>query len=267
MRQRNLDIAVISDLHLGTYGAHAEELLQYLNSINPSMIILNGDIIDMWQFNKSYFPASHFNVLKLLIEKMNSGTKLIYVTGNHDDLLRKFSDIRLGNLQVRDKLILKINGKNHWFFHGDVFDVSINYSKWIAKMGGHGYDFLIRINRLINSILKKYGRPPKSFSKKIKNNIKNAVKFISDFENTAAELAIENDFDYVICGHIHAAVIRKIQTSQGQVTYMNSGDWVESLTALELVNGEWRIFDFLKESLPGEKSQVSVQTEATYSFV
>ena len=255
MQVRDLDIVVLSDLHLGTYGAHADELLIYLNSVNPSLIILNGDIIDMWQFNKSYFPASHFNVLKLFIEKMNQGTKIIYLTGNHDDLLRRFSDIQLGNLQVRDKLTLKINGKNHWFFHGDVFDVSINYAKWIAKLGGKGYDFLIRLNRIINMILKKYGKPPKSFSKKIKNNIKNAVKFISDFEKTAAELAIENEFDFVICGHIHAAVIRQITTAQGQVTYMNSGDWVESLTALEFHQGNWKLYDFFKE-MPEVKEEI-----------
>jgi UDP-2,3-diacylglucosamine pyrophosphatase LpxH len=243
-----LDIVVLSDLHLGTYGAHAEELLIYLNSIKPSVIILNGDIIDMWQFSKNYFPPSHFNVLKLLIEKMNEGAKVIYLTGNHDDLLRKLTDIRLGNLQVCNKLTLKINGKDHWFFHGDVFDASVNYAKWIAKLGGKGYDFLIRINRIINSILKKYGRPPKSFSKKIKNNIKNAVKYISDFEKTAAELAIENEFDYVICGHIHAPVIRQIKTAHGQVIYMNSGDWVENLTSLEFHEGHWKLFDFYAEA-------------------
>lgn len=264
---RNLDIVVLSDLHLGTYGAHADELLQYLNSINPGLIILNGDIIDMWQFNKSYFPASHFRVLQVLIEKINEGSKIIYLTGNHDDILRNFSDLCLGNLQIRDKLTLRINGKNYWFFHGDVFDVSVNYAKWIARLGGKGYDLLIRINRLINRILKKYGRPPKSFSKKIKNNIKNAVKFISDFEKTAAELAIENDYDYVVCGHIHSAGIHTVKNSAGQVIYMNSGDWVESLTALEYSQGTWRLFDFLRQENTTKKTSFpSTVIEETYVF-
>lgn len=228
------------------------------------MIILNGDIIDMWQFSKSYFPTSHYRVLQLLIEKMNQGTQLIYLTGNHDDLLRKFSDLKLGNLQLLDKLTLKINGKNYWFFHGDVFDVSVNYAKWIARLGGQGYDVLIRINRLINRILKKYGHPPKSFSKKIKNNIKNAVKFISDFEKTAAELAIEKDFDYVVCGHIHSATIRTIKNELGKVIYMNSGDWIESLTALEFVNGTWTLFDYLQEKESEKLSKEATIIESVY---
>lgn len=232
------------------------------------MIILNGDIIDMWQFSKSYFPASHFSVLQILIEKMNRGSKIIYLTGNHDDLLRKFSDLRLGNLEIRDKLTLRINGKNYWFFHGDVFDVSVNYAKWIARLGGKGYDLLIRINRLINRILKKYGKPPKSFSKKIKNNIKNAVKFISDFERTAAELAIENDFDYVVCGHIHSAGIRTIKNAEGQVIYMNSGDWVESLTALEYRGGRWILYDYLKQEIPSYQDlRPATLIEEVYSLI
>ena len=260
MRLRDLDIVVISDLHLGTYGAHAEELSHYLKSINPKMIILNGDIIDMWQFSKSYFPAAHFNVLQILINKMNQGSQIIYLTGNHDDLLRKFSDLKLGSLQIRDKLTLKINGKNYWFFHGDVFDVSVNYAKWIARLGGKGYDLLIRLNRLVNRVLKKYGQPPKSFSKKIKNNIKNAVKFISDFEKTTAELAIENDFDYVVCGHIHHPCIRKIETQNGKVTYMNSGDWVENLTALEYVGGSWKLFEYLGQMTYDKEIRTSSAT-------
>jgi len=252
---------VISDVHLGTYGAHADELANYLQSIEVKTLILNGDFIDMWQFTKSYFPASHFNIFKILIEKMDQGTRVVYLTGNHDDLLRKFSDLQLGNLQIRDKLLLRIKGKNYWFFHGDVFDVSVNYARWIAKLGGKGYDFLIRINRLINTVLKKYGYPPKSFSRKIKNNIKNAVKFISDFENTVGSLAIENQYDYVVCGHIHSACIREIQGDNGSVIYMNSGDWVESLTALEFQNGLWNVYDYFSEHWHREAKERTLYVE------
>ncbi|MCB0685824.1 MAG: UDP-2,3-diacylglucosamine diphosphatase, partial [Saprospiraceae bacterium] len=189
----------------------------------------------------------------------------IYLTGNHDDLLRKFSDLKLGNLEIRDKLTLKINGKNYWFFHGDVFDVSVNYAKWIARLGGKGYDLLIRINRIINRLLKKYGHPPKSFSKKIKNNIKNAVKFISDFEKTAAELAIENEFDYVVCGHIHSPCIHTVRTSHGQVIYMNSGDWVENLTALEYQMGKWQMFDYLAEHSSSNVPRPATIIESVYA--
>lgn len=240
--KRKVDLVVISDVHLGTYGCHARDLLQYLNSIKPNKIILNGDIFDIWQFKKRYFPKSHLLVIKKLFALAAKGTKVYYITGNHDEKLRKFSDTKMGNLYILDKLILNLNGKKAWFFHGDVFDASIQHTKWIAKLGGWGYDMLIVFNRILNSILLKMGREKYSLSKKIKNNVKGAVKFISDFEKTATELAIKNKFSYVICGHIHQPIIKKIKTEKGQTTYLNSGDWVENLTALEYHNEEWKLY-------------------------
>ena len=240
---RKLDILVLSDLHLGTFGSHATELLEYLKGLEVDMIILNGDIVDIWQFKKSYFPESHFAVLKELINKICDGTKVYYLTGNHDDLMRRISPVELANFKLVDKLVIDIDGMKTWFFHGDVFDSFVNHSKFIAKLGGKGYDLLIRINRFINRILQSMGRPPYSFSKKVKSSVKKAATFISDFENTAAELAVENGYDYVVCGHIHEPVIKKLSTEDGSVIYMNSGDWVESLTSLEYADGQWRIYD------------------------
>jgi UDP-2,3-diacylglucosamine pyrophosphatase LpxH len=140
-----------------------------------------------------------------------------------------------------------LENQKAWIFHGDVFDASVQHSKWIAKLGGKGYDLLIAINNLVNWGLEKMGREKYSFSKKIKNNVKKAVKYIGDFELTASELAIENNFDYVICGHIHQPQIREVVTKKGKCTYLNSGDWVENLSALEYQNGEWKMFVYEDE--------------------
>lgn len=251
MQKRIIDVVVISDLHLGTYGCHAAEIVNYLQSIAPQMLILNGDIIDGWQFSKRYFPASHLQVIKEILNLLSNGTRVVYITGNHDEMLRRYSDIHLSNFQLVDKLVLEINGKMTWVFHGDVFDNTTKGSaKLIAKLGGHGYDWLILINRFVNWWLKKLGRPKLSFSKKIKNSVKKAVSWIADFEQTAAELAIEKKYDYVICGHIHQPQKRTIETNEGSVIYMNCGDWVENLTALEYHNKEWTIYQYNEKDYP-----------------
>lgn len=248
--KRKLDIVVLSDIHLGTYGCHAKEVLHYLNSVKPKKLILNGDIFDIWQFRKRYFPKSHLLVIKKIFALAAKGTKVYYITGNHDEKLRRFSDTKMGNIYILDKLVLNLDGKKAWFFHGDVFDASIQHTKWIAKMGGWGYDLLILLNRLINILLVKFGREKYSLSKKIKNSVKSAVKFISDFETTATELAIENEFDYVVCGHIHQPEIRKVTTIKGETTYMNSGDWIENLTSLEYHNEQWKLHYYTPEKTP-----------------
>ncbi len=248
-KKRKLDLVVISDVHLGTYGCHAKELLLYLKSIQPKKIILNGDIIDIWQFSKNYFPESHLQVLSYLIKLLSKKTEIFYITGNHDEFLRKFTDYRLGKLHILNKLILNLEGKKAWFFHGDVFDITMKNSRWIAKLGGKGYDFLILLNTLVNYVLKKLGFGKYSFSKRIKNQVKSAVKFISNFEETVAEIAIENKFDYVVCGHIHQPIIKTIGCKKGneKVIYLNSGDWVENMTALEYNKGKWKLYEFDNE--------------------
>ncbi len=251
MNKRNLDVVVMSDLHLGTYGCHAKEIVNYLQSISPQLLILNGDIIDGWQFSKRYFPAAHLQVIKEILNLMSSGTRVIYITGNHDEMLRRYSNIQMDNFQLVDKLVMEINGKMTWIFHGDVFDNTTKGSaKIFAKLGGHGYDWLILCNRFINWGLKKMGKPKMSFSKKIKNSVKKAVSWISDFEQTAAELAIEKKYDYVICGHIHQPQKKVVTTRNGAVTYMNSGDWIENLTSLEYSGSDWQIYKYDEKEYP-----------------
>lgn len=244
MKKRKPDVVVISDVHLGTFGAHAHELGYYLSSIKPKILILNGDIIDIWQFRKSYFPKSHLKVIQKIINLASKGTQVYYITGNHDEFLRKFSDTSIGNFKVVDKLVLELDHKKAWIFHGDVFDASVQHSKWIAKLGGIGYDYLILLNRFINWCLQKMGKEPYSFSKKIKAGVKKAVKHISDFENTATDLAIEKNYDYVICGHIHEPKIEKKENKNGTTLYLNSGDWVENLTALEYHKKRWKLYRY-----------------------
>nr|MBC7613110.1 UDP-2,3-diacylglucosamine diphosphatase [Pseudopedobacter sp.] len=244
MSKREIDIVIISDVHLGTYGSHAKELLKYLKSIKPKMLILNGDIIDIWQFSKSYFPEDHMKVIRKILKFVTDGVPVYYLTGNHDEMLRKFADFNLGVFQLLNKLVLNLDGNKAWVFHGDIFDVTMQHSKWLAKLGAVGYDTLIHINSLTNWCLTKMGKKKYSFSQKIKASVKEAVKFINQFEQTAAELAIEKGYAFVICGHIHHPEIREIKTDKGSVTYLNSGDWVESLTSLEYQNGVWDIYKF-----------------------
>jgi UDP-2,3-diacylglucosamine pyrophosphatase LpxH len=246
--KRKASIVVISDVHLGTFGAHAKPLAHYLKQIQPEILILNGDIIDGWAFSRRYWPKSHTKVLQRILKLMSKGTTVYYLTGNHDEMLRRYSENHFGNFHLLDKLQMTIDRKHYWFFHGDVFDVTMTHARWLAKIGGKGYDLLIVINRFINFLLSVFGKERISFSKRIKNSVKHAVKFISDFEETATHLAIEQEYDYVVCGHIHQPVIKTVRDKKGSVIYMNSGDWVENLTALEYENGVWSIYHHTEES-------------------
>jgi UDP-2,3-diacylglucosamine pyrophosphatase LpxH len=246
-RKRDVEIVVLSDIHLGTYGCHAEELLRYLKSIRPKKLILNGDIIDMWQFSKRYWPKSHMQVVKHIAGLLTRNTKVVYLTGNHDEMLRKFAGFKLGSFRIDNKIVLKLNGKTAWFFHGDVFDITMQHSKWLAKLGAVGYDTLILINTTVNWILNRFGYEKISFSKRVKDSVKSAVKFINNFEKTAADIAIENSYHYVICGHIHQPEMRTVSTDKGDVIYMNSGDWIENLTALEFDGKNWSIYRYLED--------------------
>src|SRR5690606_7198528 len=261
MKKRAVDIVVISDVHLGTYGCRAKELLQYLKSIKPEKVILNGDIIDIWQFSKRYWPKSHMKVIKIITSWISKGVEVHYITGNHDEMLRKFVGFQLGTFSISNKELLDLNGKKAWVFHGDVFDVTMQHSKYIAKLGAVGYDSLILLNSAINFFASKFGKGPISMSKKIKNSVKSAVKFINNFEKIAADIAIENQYDYVVCGHIHQPEIKKIEAENGSVTYLNSGDWVENLTTLEYYNNQWHLFSFKDHTLLEDETDIDAEED------
>lgn len=242
--KRKLDLVVISDVHLGTYGCHAKELLQYLNSIDPQILVINGDFIDVWQFRKRYFPKEHMQVIRHILKLASKGTKVYYITGNHDDMLRRYTDFSTGNIHLRDKLILQLRGKTVWFFHGDLFDLSVRISPWLARLGGKSYDYLIVLNRFVNHVRKLFRLEPMSLAGSVKQRVKKAVSFISDFEKTAIELASKHEYDCVVCGHIHRPQMRQVTTEGRKITYLNSGDWVENLTALEYQWGHWSLYTY-----------------------
>lgn len=247
MAKREIDLLVLSDIHLGTYGCHAKELLQYLKSIKPKAIVLNGDIIDVWQFSKRYWPSSHMMVIKHFIGLIAKGVPVYYIPGNHDEMLRRFTGFQLGSLKICNKLSVKLNGQKVWIFHGDVFDVVMQHSKWLARLGAIGYDTLILINRLVNFISQKMGRGKISFSKRIKNGVKGAVAFINKFESTVCGIAASNNYTYVICGHIHEPAMKTMVTENGTVHYLNSGDWIENLSALEYTQNEWKLYRYTED--------------------
>lgn len=245
--RREVELVVISDLHLGTPGCSAEELLKYLKSIKPRTLVLNGDIIDIWQFKKKYFPKTHLKVIKHLIGLASDHCDVYYITGNHDEMFRKFNGLKLGKLLILNDLKLELDGKKVWFFHGDVFDVVMQYSKWLSKIGAVGYDSLIWLNNKVNWVGNRLKFEPVSFAKKIKQSVKSAVKFINSFEDTAAALALSKGIQYVICGHIHQPAKRTITVGSQHVNYLNSGDWIENLTSLEYNNKEWSVFYYRKD--------------------
>ncbi|GAA4505518.1 UDP-2,3-diacylglucosamine diphosphatase [Hymenobacter ginsengisoli] len=261
LKKRHLGVAVVSDVHLGTYGCHAPELLRYLKSIRPQVLVLNGDIVDIWQFSKNYWPPSHMRVVRYLAGLAAKGTRIYYLTGNHDELLRKFAGLKLGHFQLDNKLVLDLPHGRTWLFHGDVFDVTMRHSRWLARLGGKGYDLLILLNRVVNFGLHKLGRPKVALSKAVKDRVKSAVSLISDFEQTAATIAADQGYRYVACGHIHQPEIKTLATVQGDITYLNSGDWVENLTALEYTDtAGWALYRYADDPRmlpqPGEASDL-----------
>jgi UDP-2,3-diacylglucosamine pyrophosphatase LpxH len=251
MERRSLDVVVLSDVHLGTYGCRAKELLNYLRSIQPGMLILNGDIIDGWQFSKSYFPSFHMQVIREIMKFISNGTRVVYITGNHDEMMRKYTDLNMGHFTLTDKLVLEIDQQMTWIFHGDVFDNTTKGSaRMMAKLGSNGYGMLILFNRMINSFLGFMGREKVSISKKVMAGVNKAVAKVNDLEQIASELAIDKKYDYVICGHIHQPAIKTIENAGGKVVYMNSGDWVEHMTSLEYENKKWSLFQYDSKDFP-----------------
>ena len=261
MERRRLDVVVLSDIHLGTYGCRAKELLNYLRSIQPDMLILNGDIIDGWQFSKRFFPSLHMQVIRELMQFITNGSRVVYITGNHDEMMRKYTDLQIGQFTLTDKLVLEIDQKMTWIFHGDVFDNTTQGSaKMIAKLGSNGYGLLILFNRMVNALLGFMGREKISISKKIMAGVNKAVAKVNDLEQIASALAIKKNYNFVICGHIHQPALRTIENVDGKVVYMNSGDWVEHMTALEYENKNWQLFEYLAKDFPVSHQKEAKQT-------
>ena len=240
--KRNLDILVISDLHLGTYGSEADEVLAYLDTINADKIVINGDFVDIMLFNKRFWPSSHMKVIKYFLDLISQGKEIYYVTGNHDELMRKFLNFKIQNFKIVNQIVLNTAEGKVWIFHGDVFDFSIQ-TQWLTKLAGFLYDYMIIFNSWINKkIMRPLGQKRLNFSKTIKSNVKTAVQYFANFEMKAAEVAQKNGYKYVVCGHIHTPKIESFNINGEEVIYMNSGDWLESLSSLEYADNKWSIY-------------------------
>ena len=238
----------ISDLHLGSKGASAKELLSFLKVTESENLYLVGDIIDMWQLSKKwYWPKTHNDVVQKLLRKSRNGTNVIYVPGNHDETVRDYLPVMLGDITVEyESEYTTVMGEKFLITHGDLYDVITRYHKWIAKLGDTGYSFLISVNRYLNWFRRKLKMGYWSLSQYAKTKVKNIASFIGDFENSVAEACKLGKYDGIICGHIHHAEMKMING----IKYFNDGDFVESKTALvEELDGSFAILAWQDDKL------------------
>ena len=254
---------VISDIHLGTSFSKTVEVADFLKSIDCNRLILNGDIIDGWHLKKNSHKTwkkkhtKFFRVILKMIE--NFGTEVIYVRGNHDDFLDDLTPINFYNLKiVTDYIHESSSGKRYFVTHGDIFDHITSNMKWLSKLGDVGYTLLLHINKFYNRYRAFRGKPYYSFAQAVKQKVKSAVSYISDFEESLVSLAKTKHCDGIICGHIH----HPENKYYGDIHYLNSGDWIDSLSALtEDENGNWNIVCYDKE-LADEQKELEFLREA-----
>ncbi len=260
LHKRKIDLVVLSDVHLGTHGSRADELLKYLRSISPKRVILNGDIIDIWQFHKHFWPKNHTAIVRHIMQWLREGVQVDYICGNHDELMRRYLGFEIGKFSILNHVVLEQNDKKVWVFHGDVFDKSMG-KKWLAKWGGRWYDRTIRMNKVLNRLTCKFGGRPRYISKAIKDWVKGLIKKKHNWEDIAANAAIAKGYDMVVVGHIHKPEMREITTDKGSVMYLNSGDWMENLTSLEYNEGKWTLYQYTEEAFAPQPEQVAAIEE------
>lgn len=241
----------ISDSHLGTAGANAGLLLDFLKRHECETLYLVGDIVDGWQLRKGWFwPQAHNDVVRAILKMAKHGTRVVYVPGNHDEHFRDYVGLEFGGIELLDDDIhVTADGRRLLVIHGDQFDNVVLYHKWLAFLGDGAYTLLLKSNRWVNRCRRLFGLPYWSLAAHMKKRVKNAVAFISRFEEVVARAAVERGVDGVVCGHIHSAEIRQFGPEHGNITYYNDGDWVESCTALvEEADGAMRIIDWAEHA-------------------
>ena len=244
---RNLKVSVISDVHLATHASKAKVLLKYLKSINPETLVLNGDIIDSWRFSRNYFPKPHLKVIRHFIKMLEKGVKIVYITGNHDEFLRKFNGSEMGNLKIVNQLILELDGEKTWIFHGDIFDHIIHRAKWLAKLGAATYGFLTLLNKALNSLLCSFRMKEIIVYRSIKKWLVKEKQELSQFEKEISKIVSGRSYQTVICGHTHVPKDKWIMDNESGFRYINCGDWVEHFTAAEYETGKWQLFHFVDD--------------------
>jgi UDP-2,3-diacylglucosamine pyrophosphatase LpxH len=255
----------ISDVHLGTAGCQAEHLLDFLRHTESEELYLVGDIIDGWQLKRRwYWSQSHNDVVQKVLRKARKGTHVTYVAGNHDEGARQFLGLAFGGIEIVNEAVHQTrDGRLLLVTHGDLFDAVVQGARWLAHLGDALYIFILKLNQWFNHVRAKLGLPYWSLSQFLKHRVKNAVSYITNFEEALAHEARRRGFAGVVCGHIHKAEIRDI----GGVLYCNDGDWVESLTALvETVEGELKIIDWksieaLKRDVMVDRAQLASSRE------
>ena len=251
----------ISDIHLGTPGCQADALLHFLKHNESDTLYLVGDIIDGWQLRKSWFwPQSHNDVIQKVLRKARKGTQVVFIPGNHDEAARQFAGMTFGDIPIMENAVhVTADGKRLWVVHGDEFDQVVRYAKWLAYLGDTLYNFALTLNRVLNNIRIKLGYPYWSLSQFLKQQVKNAVNFILEFEHALIHEAKHRGYDGVVCGHIHKAEIKEVDG----LLYCNDGDWVESLTALvEHPCGKLDIVHWPHRDLPVRKQKALAHTLA-----
>jgi len=234
----------ISDVHLGTSSAQAEKLCKFLKQNSCDTLYLVGDIIDGWRMKKrAYWPQQHVNVIRHILTRAKRGTKIVYITGNHDEFLRRYSGMSFGSIHLVDEYVHHSpNGKKYWVVHGDGYDAVVFNKQWLAVIGDVAYDSMLRLNSLFNRARTALGMAQWSLSSYLKNRVRNAFSIISNYETTLAHECMERELDGVICGHIHHPDVKEINGIQ----YANCGDWVESCSALvEDKQGNLEIINWL----------------------
>jgi len=233
----------ISDIHLGTQGCNADLLMDFLKSIECETLYLVGDIIDGWRLKRGwYWPPRHNDVIRRFLKMAKQGTRVIYVPGNHDEVFRDYTGLHFGGVElVYEAIHQTADGRRLLVLHGDKFDGVVLYARWLAFLGDYAYAALLKMNIWFNSIRRRFHLPYWSLSAYLKKRVKNAVEYISRYEDVVAQAATERGVDGIVCGHIHSAEIRQY----GAITYYNDGDWVESCTALvEHFDGAMEILDW-----------------------
>jgi UDP-2,3-diacylglucosamine pyrophosphatase LpxH len=236
----------ISDIHLGTRGCKAEFLLDFLRHTESDHLYLVGDIIDGWRLKRSwYWHQTHNDVVQKLLRKARKGTRVVYIAGNHDEVLRDYLGLQLGGVELLGEDVHETaDGKRLLVIHGDAFDGVVRYAPWLALLGDKAYSLALAANNALNLVRRRLGYPYWSFSAVLKAKVKNAVRYVDDFERALAAEARRRGVDGVVCGHIHKAEIRTVDG----VLYCNDGDWVESCTALvESLDGVLSIVHWVAE--------------------
>ena len=260
-RTRQLDVAVIADVHLGTPAARAGELLDYLGSILPETLVIAGDLINLDGLSSSQLPGPHFEIVKKVLDFAHEGTRVYYLTGNHEASLLQLKDLSLGKLHFRRDLTLQLDGVKHYFFHGHTLDAAVKYLLRPQQLHGPMRRVVDLVDAGVNRVKSKVGKRRWSLAEEAKTNPDTAERYIEQYVQSAAQLAVLKGCQRVVCAHIHQPLLREIEVEDEQVEYLNPGDWTDSLTALEYRFGRWSLRHYDADDFPKASDRLRVPAD------